>query len=169
MLSGVEFKRPDADQIHCGGGVDEVQADDLDTLVSACERISAGGLRFPATPRVSAAAATFTLSCWLDGPCLDRLALGGARGTDFGSVHVEVPPGTLNMAVAVPLTPAGIDALQVGTTVRVDIVPDHPDSIDRRAGYRVFIRAARSMLGAEPATAGTARSTALPARRPKQG
>jgi hypothetical protein len=65
------------------------------------------------------------------------LSLHGLSGEEYGTVSYVVPTGTTT--VSVPLTSAGITALDAGNVVQVDVVPGFQWPV---FGYRMFLQSA---------------------------
>jgi Ca2+-binding RTX toxin-like protein len=128
------------DEVACGDGADEVLSDASDTLEPACELMLAGEIRLRTAPTWRAGRAEFTADWTGVGSTLGTigtLRLRGPAGEEFGTAGYVGSFVGLTI-VSVPLTSSGIAALQAGTVVQVDLIPDGAMEL---FGYRMFLQA----------------------------
>jgi len=142
-----DLRRPYADMLACESGDDSARSDSRDTLTGACEQVQAAGVLVRSIPTIDADSATFQLTCpggSFEG-CHGQLSLTGASGEAFGSTRFDVAErfGDTLVQVRVDLTSPAVAALQGGTLVRVDLVPDDRD-LESPGGYRALMRTASS-------------------------
>jgi Ca2+-binding RTX toxin-like protein len=129
-----------ADVLACGRGADDARSDSRDTLTGACEEVVAfsNGFSVGSLPGIDTDSADFELTCFggsVEG-CHGTIRLTGPGGADFGSAQFDVATDAVDVPVSVPLSAAAVAALERGTIVTVDLVPDAPSDLEEPGGYR---------------------------------
>jgi hypothetical protein len=129
-----------ADVLACGRGADDARSDSRDTLTGACEEVVAfsNGFSVGSLPGIDTDSADFELTCFggsVEG-CHGTIRLTGPGGAAFGSAQFDVATDAVDVPVSVPLSAAAVAALERGTIVTVDLVPDAPSDLEEPGGYR---------------------------------